>query len=102
VPSPRHRRSDGWVPGWAYDEAALDTGGGLRPALTGRGLGKQAIATGLAFGRARWAPAAFRFTVAAFNVRALRTASALGFKPLSSFSAATDGRIFDVLVRSEG
>lgn len=94
--------SDGRVPGWAYDEAALDTGGGLRPELTGRGLGKQAVATGLAFGRARWAPAAFRITVAAFNVRALRTASALGFKPFSSFSAATDGRTFDVLVRSEG
>jgi len=93
--------SDGRVPGWEYDEAALDTGGGLRPELTGSGLGKEAIATGLAFGRARFAPAAFRITVAAFNVRALRTVSALGFKPLGSFNAATDGRTFEVLIRPE-
>lgn len=93
--------SDGRVPGWAYDEAALDTGGGLRPELTGRGLGRQAISTGLAFGRARFAPAAFRVTVAAFNDRALRTVMSLGFKPLGSFNAATDGRTFEVLVRPE-
>ncbi len=93
--------SDGRVPGWEYDEAALDTGGGLRPELTGRGLGKQAMSTGLAFGRAQFAPAAFRVTVAAFNNRALRTVVALGFKPLGSFTAATDSRGFEVLLRPE-
>jgi [ribosomal protein S18]-alanine N-acetyltransferase len=30
---------DGRVPGGAYDDSALDTGGGLRPELTGRGSG---------------------------------------------------------------
>ena len=30
---------DGQVPGGTYDDSALDTGGGLRPDLTGRGLG---------------------------------------------------------------
>lgn len=93
--------SDGRVPGWEYDETALDTGGGLRPEVTGRGLGKEAIATGLEFGRARFAPAAFRVTVAAFNTRALRTVATLGFTPAGSFTAATDGRPFAVLVRSE-
>lgn len=93
--------SDGRVPGWAYDEAALDTGGGMRPELTGRGLGKAAITTGLEFGRLHFAPAAFRVTVADFNSRALRTVKALGFKPLGAFSAATDGRCFQVLLRPE-
>lgn len=37
--------SEGRVPGFGYDNTALDTGGGLRPALTGQGLGRQAIAT---------------------------------------------------------
>ncbi len=91
--------SDGRVAGWKYDETALDTGGGLRPELTGRGLGRDALATGLAFGRARFAPTAFRVTVAAFNVRALRTVTALGFKSVGSFYAATDGRPFEVLLR---
>src|ERR1700748_876644 len=50
---------DGRVPGGVYDDSALDTGGGLRPALTGRGRGRSAIAAGLEFGRERFAPEAF-------------------------------------------
>ena len=34
---------DGQVPGGSYDSSALDTGGGLRPDLTGQGLGRRAI-----------------------------------------------------------
>lgn len=65
--------ADGRVPGWEYDDAALDTGGGLRPELTGRGLGGPVLAAGLEFGRERFAPAPFRV------------------------SAAADGRLFQVL-----
>jgi hypothetical protein len=36
---------DGQVPGGVYDDSALDTGGGLRPGLTGRGRGREAIQT---------------------------------------------------------
>jgi ribosomal-protein-alanine N-acetyltransferase len=93
---------DGQVPGWHYDGSALDTGGGLRPELTGRGLGRWAVSAGLAYGRERFAPPAFRVTVASFNIRALRTVEALGFERLGSFNAAGDGRSFEVLVRAEG
>jgi ribosomal-protein-alanine N-acetyltransferase len=92
---------DGRVPGWDYDDAALDTGGGLRPTLVGQGLGARAISAGLAFGRARFAPRAFRVTVASFNLRALRTVEGLGFERVGRFDAATDGRGFEVLVRPE-
>ncbi|HET7357767.1 MAG TPA: GNAT family N-acetyltransferase [Nocardioidaceae bacterium] len=92
---------DGRVPGWEYDESALDTGGGLRPELTGRGLGRRAIETGLAFGRERFAPPAFRMTVATFNTRALRVVESLGFARAGRFDAATDGGSFEVLVRPE-
>jgi ribosomal-protein-alanine N-acetyltransferase len=61
---------DGQVPGWDYDDQALDTGGALRPQLVGQGLGREAISAGLAFGRAQFAPPAFRVTVATFNTRA--------------------------------
>lgn len=44
---------DGQVPGWIYDDAALDTGGGLRPELTGQGLGRAVIEAGLANGIVR-------------------------------------------------
>lgn len=92
---------DGRVPGWDYDDSALDTGGGLRPSLTGQGLGRSAIAAGLAHGRSRFAPAAFRVTVASFNLRARRTVESLGFEVVGSFAARRDGRPFDVLVRDE-
>lgn len=92
---------DGQVPDWSYDDSALDTGGGLRPELTGRGLGRTVIAAGLAFGRDRFAPMAFRVTVAAFNVRALRTVESLGFQRIGTFEAARDARDFAVLTRAE-
>jgi ribosomal-protein-alanine N-acetyltransferase len=92
---------DGQVPGWDYDDEALDTGGGLHPQLVGQGLGARAISVGLAFGRARFAPRAFRVTVASFNTRALRTVEGLGFQRVGRFAATTDGSSFEVLVRRE-
>lgn len=92
---------DGRVPGWEYDESALDTGGGLRPDLTGVGLGRQAISTGLDFGRSRFCPPAFRVTVASFNQRAQRVVGALGFRKSGCFQSSADGRSYDVLVRQE-
>ncbi|MEO5663171.1 MAG: GNAT family N-acetyltransferase [Nocardioides sp.] len=92
---------DGQVPGWEYDDSALDTGGGLRPELTGQGLGRAVISAGLAFGRVRFAPAAFRVTVASFNARALHTVASLGFERVGSFKANRDARDFDVLDRVE-
>ena len=91
---------DGQVPGWIYD-AALDTGGGLRPELTGQGLGRAVIEAGLAFGRAQFAPTAFRVTVAAFNGRALRVVRSLGFEPVGRFVASHEPREFEVFVRRE-
>jgi RimJ/RimL family protein N-acetyltransferase len=93
--------ADGQVPGGAYDTSALDTGGGLRPELTGRGLGRNAIATGLDFGRRQFAPDAFRVTIATFNARAQRVVIALGFRNVGSFRASADGRSYRVLIRPE-
>lgn len=92
---------DGQVPGGDYDDSALDTGGGLRPELTGIGLGRRVIAEGLAYGRVHYSPAAFRVTVAQFNVRALSVVRSFGFREVSRFAARTDGRQYHVLVRSE-
>jgi [ribosomal protein S18]-alanine N-acetyltransferase len=90
---------DGQVPGGAYDGSALDTGGGLRPDLTGRGRGREAIQTGLDFGQREFAPAAFRVTVATFNLRALRVVTAVGFRAIGSFRASADGRSYEMLIR---
>ncbi len=87
--------------GWQYDDSALDTGGGLRPEFTGRGLGRDVISAGLSFGRTRFAPLAFRRTVASFNTRAMRTVESLGFQRVGQFNTTYDGRSFEVLVRLE-
>ena len=92
---------DGQVPGWTYDDSALDTGGGLRPELTGQGLGRAVISAGLDFGRIHFSTVAFRVTVATFNSRALRVVVSLGFKRVGSFIASGDAREFEVLVRPE-
>lgn len=81
----------GQVPGGPYDDSALDTGGGLRPDLTGRGLGRRAISTGLSFGLESFSPPAFRMTVADFNVRAHRVVESLGFARIAHFTAAEPG-----------
>lgn len=98
----RSSGADGQVPGGTYDSASLDTGGGLRPDLTGKGLGREAIRTGLAFGREQFAPAAFRVTIATFNARARRVVQSLGFGHVASFHVTTDGRSYEILTRSEG
>ncbi len=92
---------DGQVPGGSYDDSALDTGGGLRPELTGKGLGRDAVRTGLEFGRQQFAPAAFRMTIATFNLRAKRVVQALGFRNAGSFLATADGRGYEMLIRRE-
>lgn len=93
--------ADGQVPGGAYDTSALDTGGGLRPELTGRGLGREAIAAGLDFGRRQFAPPAFRVTIATFNARARRVVVTLGFRNIGRFQASADGRSYEMLIRPE-
>jgi [ribosomal protein S18]-alanine N-acetyltransferase len=91
---------DGRVPGGSYDDSALDTGGGLRPDLTGfgKGLGREAIATGLAYGREHLRPEAFRVTVAAFNTRARRVVESLGFEYSATFNATTSGAEYHVFI----
>ncbi|WP_341242374.1 GNAT family protein [uncultured Nocardioides sp.] len=91
---------DGRVPGWAYDDTALDTGGGLHPELVGQGLGREAVRAGLAYGRSRLAPPAYRMTVAFFNARALRVVGSLGFERVGHFRAPS-GVDYEVLVRPE-
>lgn len=93
---------DGRVPGYDYDESALDTGGGLRPDLTGRGLGARAITTGLEFGQREFSPAAFRMTIAAFNIRAQRVVLGLGFTLRASFLAPALGVRYQILTRPSG
>ena len=85
---------DARVPGGAYSRDALDIGFGLRPDLTGQGMGHQYLTTVLDYATARWNPAAFRVTIADFNQRARRAWEKLGFQYQETFPRKTDQKPF--------
>jgi ribosomal-protein-alanine N-acetyltransferase len=66
---------------WYFDwhGNVVDVGIGLRPELTGRGLGESLLRAQLDYATSRWSPATFRLFVAAWNGRAIRLYDRLGF-----------------------
>jgi ribosomal-protein-alanine N-acetyltransferase len=90
---------DAQVPAGDYSEDALDLGGGLRPDLTGHGLGRHVIAAAMNYAWERFRPRFFRATVACFNMRAKRTCARLGYRVASTFTRAYDGLDFDILMQ---
>jgi ribosomal-protein-alanine N-acetyltransferase len=91
---------DARVPGGDYSPDALDMGGGLRPDLTGHGLGPQIIRAAMDFARAEFSPRAFRATVAEFNLRAQRSCEKVGYVPVQRFIATHSGVPFVILIRN--
>ncbi|HEY6835958.1 MAG TPA: GNAT family N-acetyltransferase [Gaiellaceae bacterium] len=78
---------DGELVGFYYFEPKppdLDYGLGLRPDLTGRGLGLDFFLAGLAFARERYRPQRVFLHVAEFNARAVRVYERAGFRVVSS------------------
>jgi ribosomal-protein-alanine N-acetyltransferase len=86
-----------------YDkEPALDVGLGMRPNLTGQGLGTEFVLAGLRFAKEAYTPPAFRLTVAAPNLRAVSVYERVGFEAVEAFGARTpDGGRQWLLMRRE-
>ncbi|MEO0759490.1 MAG: GNAT family N-acetyltransferase [Cyanobacteria bacterium J06648_16] len=94
---------DGQVPGGDYSKKALDIGMGLRPDLTGKGLGQQYAAAVVKFGISRYRPQQLRVTIAAFNRRAQTVWQRLGFTPIARFTKTNGQDLFTVMTcSSEG
>ena len=77
------RDDDGALIGFFYfehKEDVLEYGLGLRPDLTGRGLGLDFFRAGLEFGREHYRPSLVRLFVAAFNERAIKVYDRAGFR----------------------
>ncbi len=72
--------TDSQEPGIYGEDGSVLVGLGLRPDLTGTGLGLAFVNAGLAFGNAQFAPAAFRLFVMTFNQRAIRVYERAGFQ----------------------
>lgn len=75
----------------------IEVGLGLRPDLTGRGLGLPFLLAGLEFARRRYAPARFRLAVAAFNRRAIRVYERAGFRRGERYQHRTNGGVHEFL-----
>lgn len=69
-------------------------GMGLRPDLTGGGLGLSFVEQSLAFARAKFGPTRFRLNVAEFNRRAITVYKRAGFVRTRSFTQETNGGVF--------
>ncbi len=81
------RDEDGLLIGFYYFEPKppdLDYGLGLRPELTGRGLGLEFFLAGLAFARERYRPSHVFLHVAEFNERARKVYERAGFRVVSA------------------
>ena len=77
------RDASGAVVGSYYFEQRGDAvfyGLGLRPDLTGRGLGREFVDAGIAFARSRLGARRIVLDVAAFNERALKVYERAGFR----------------------
>ena len=67
---------------WYFDRPepdVVEVGIGLRPDLTGRGLGDLYLQAELDYAREQWRPRAFRLYVTEWNTRAIRLYRRLGF-----------------------
>ena len=73
------------------EDEAITLGLGLRPDLTGKGLGASFVEAGLRFARRSLRPEAFRLSVATFNRRAIRVYERVGFTSGRVFRQETNG-----------
>lgn len=88
---------DGQVPGGDYRQTALDIGLGVRPDLTGRGLGTEFVGAVIDFALDTYHPPQLRVTIAEFNGRARRVWQKHGFQKQQTFEHRSTGMRFQVM-----
>lgn len=93
---------DGQVPGGDYAAEALDIGLGVRPDLTGKGLGTGIVTAVITFAAEQFKPTQLRVTIADFNKRAMRVWQKNGFQPVYSFKSQSSEMPFTIFTKEIG
>jgi len=82
------------------DNRTVDIGLGMRPNITGDGLGLQFVKTGLDFSKERYSCKYITLSVATFNERAIKVYKRAGFEAVGTFIQKTNGSCFEFLKMS--
>ncbi|MBU5465913.1 GNAT family N-acetyltransferase [Virgibacillus sp. MSJ-26] len=75
----------------------IDIGLGMKPELTGKGLGLSFLKAGLCYAISKYKPKEITLSVATFNERAIKVYKKAGFKPVVTFMQDTNGSRFEFL-----
>ncbi|WP_407272240.1 GNAT family N-acetyltransferase [Radiobacillus sp. PE A8.2] len=75
----------------SQDGKSIEIGLGLKPDLTGKGMGVSFVEEGIAFIIRNYTPELITLAVAEFNQRAIKVYEKAGFKRGTSFQQATNG-----------
>jgi ribosomal-protein-alanine N-acetyltransferase len=79
------------------EDETVDVGLGLRPDLTGQGLGVEYLLAGVEFARERFSPERFTLSVATFNERAIEVYERAGSRRGAVYTHHTNGADFPFL-----
>ncbi|MFH7830231.1 GNAT family N-acetyltransferase [Bacillus luti] len=82
------------------DNRTVDIGLGMRPNITGDGLGLQFVKAGLDFSKERYSCKYITLSVATFNERAIKVYKRAGFEAVGTFIQKTNGSCFEFLKMS--
>ncbi|RCX21429.1 acetyltransferase (GNAT) family protein [Fontibacillus phaseoli] len=91
-------RVPGGYPAGIYEHHdCLDIGLGLRPDLTGKGIGQSFLIEAMGFLSVRYAITSFQLVVAAFNERAIKVYERTGFRKGECFPSKVEDREIEFL-----
>jgi [ribosomal protein S18]-alanine N-acetyltransferase len=85
---------------FSVDASTVEFGLGLRPDLTGHGLGSGFLSACLDYAKENEHPATFRLKVAVFNERAIRVYELAGFRRVREFRQKTNNSEWDFVEMS--
>ncbi|MGD7022365.1 GNAT family N-acetyltransferase [Rossellomorea vietnamensis] len=92
------KKEEEWIGYYCFEESGrgeIEIGLGMKPELTGNGLGLEFFQQGIEFALEQYGPAELFLSVAAFNQRAIKVYQKAGFIPVKTFIQDTNGSSFE-------